>query len=180
VKALKSGVNVPGLRCLDLESGVLGIEWIKGQSVREVLGVEAEGAVQSEAPPATCAVDIGQEEMMAKIGQQIARLHAASIIHSDLTTSNMLIAHDTLDCILIDFGLAYVSTLVEDKAVDLYVLERAFLSTHPSDAKSIHRSEMFEQILESYAAETGDKAWKLVKTRLDDVRMRGRKRSMVG
>ncbi len=32
---------------------------------------------------------------------------------------------------LIDFGLSYSSHLAEDKAVDLYVLERALLSTHP-------------------------------------------------
>ena len=31
---------------------------------------------------------------------------------------------------MIDFGLSCVSGLSEDKAVDLYVLERAFLSTH--------------------------------------------------
>ena len=33
---------------------------------------------------------------------------------------------------LIDFGLSYVSNLVEDKAVDLYVLERTFTSSHPN------------------------------------------------
>lgn len=33
---------------------------------------------------------------------------------------------------LIDFGLASVSSSVEDRAVDLYVLERAFISTHPA------------------------------------------------
>jgi TP53 regulating kinase-like protein len=33
---------------------------------------------------------------------------------------------------MIDFGLSYISTLPEDKGVDLYVLERAFLSTHPN------------------------------------------------
>ncbi len=31
---------------------------------------------------------------------------------------------------MIDFGLSYNNTLAEDKAVDLYVLERAFLSAH--------------------------------------------------
>lgn len=31
----------------------------------------------------------------------------------------------------IDFGLGFQQPLAEDKAVDLYVLERAFLSTHP-------------------------------------------------
>lgn len=34
--------------------------------------------------------------------------------------------------VLIDFGLSYVSVMPEDKAVDLYVLERAFSSTHPN------------------------------------------------
>jgi TP53 regulating kinase-like protein len=32
---------------------------------------------------------------------------------------------------LIDFGLSFMSNSVEDKAVDLYVLERALLATHP-------------------------------------------------
>ncbi len=31
---------------------------------------------------------------------------------------------------LIDFGLAYTTSLAEDKAVDLYVLERAITSAH--------------------------------------------------
>ena len=33
--------------------------------------------------------------------------------------------------VAIDFGLGFQQPLAEDKAVDLYVLERAFLSTHP-------------------------------------------------
>lgn len=32
---------------------------------------------------------------------------------------------------LIDFGLSNAKATAEDKAVDLYVLERAFASTHP-------------------------------------------------
>jgi hypothetical protein len=32
--------------------------------------------------------------------------------------------------VLIDFGLSYNCNLAEDKAVDLYVLERAFSSAH--------------------------------------------------
>jgi tRNA A-37 threonylcarbamoyl transferase component Bud32 len=43
----------------------------------------------------------------------------------------MLYYFDCFTQVLIDFGLSYVSSLVEDKAVDLYVLERAFASTHP-------------------------------------------------
>lgn len=94
---------------------------------------------------------------------------------------------------LIDFGLAYISTLVEDKAVDLYVLERAFSSTHPAS------KSLFASVLRGYEIETG-KEWKAISRRLDDgmyseyisptittypdscsvVRLRGRKRSMVG
>ena len=33
--------------------------------------------------------------------------------------------------VCIDFGLSTQSTLAEDKAVDLYVMERAFSSAHP-------------------------------------------------
>lgn len=54
--------------------------------------------------------------------------------------------------VLIDFGLAYTSTLVEDKAVDLYVLERAFSSTHP-DAEPL-----FASVLAAYAQKMG-KEW---------------------
>jgi TP53 regulating kinase-like protein len=32
--------------------------------------------------------------------------------------------------VIIDFGLSFNSTLPEDRAVDLYVLERAFSSAH--------------------------------------------------
>ena len=32
---------------------------------------------------------------------------------------------------MIDFGLSFVSGKLEDKAVDIYVLKRAFISTHP-------------------------------------------------
>ena len=33
---------------------------------------------------------------------------------------------------VIDFGLSFQEGVAEDKGVDLYVLERAFLSTHPN------------------------------------------------
>ena len=82
-------------------------------------------------------------------------------------------AYTALLEVLIDFGLAYISTLVEDKAVDLYVLERAFSSTHPAS------EPLFASVLRAYEQKMG-KEWKAVSRRLDDVRLRGRKRSMVG
>ena len=64
---------------------------------------------------------------------------------------------------LIDFGLAYTSSLVEDKAVDLYVLERAFASTHPDS------EPMFFAVLEAYEKGMG-KDWTAVERRLVDGR----------
>ncbi|THG06305.1 hypothetical protein TEA_010061 [Camellia sinensis var. sinensis] len=64
------------------------------------------------------------DDITMQIGDAIGKLHDGGLIHDDLTTSNQLV--------LIDFGLSFISTLPEDKAVDLYVLERAFLSMHSS------------------------------------------------
>lgn len=41
--------------------------------------------------------------------------------------------------VLIDFGLAYNSTIPEDKGVDLYVLERAFASAHAEEGAALVR-----------------------------------------
>ena len=64
------------------------------------------------------------------MGKTINNVHDLGIIHGDLTTSNMIIRNDK-QIVLIDFGLSYYKDSAEDKAVDLYVLERAFKSTHP-------------------------------------------------
>ncbi len=42
-RCARAGVRVPGVRCLDERTGVLGMEWIEGRSVREWLGGGAEG-----------------------------------------------------------------------------------------------------------------------------------------
>jgi hypothetical protein len=52
--------------------------------------------------------------------------------------------------------------MVEDKAVDLYVLERAFASTHPDS------EPLFASVLSAYAAELGPKVWGAIHRRLED------------
>lgn len=76
------------------------------------------------------AVGINHDELARRTGISIAKLHKANLIHGDLTTSNFLLRSKDLSVVVIDFGLSYTSTMAEDRAVDLYVLERAFLSTH--------------------------------------------------
>ncbi|XP_007248381.2 EKC/KEOPS complex subunit TP53RK [Astyanax mexicanus] len=111
-----------------------------------------------------------------RIGQILAKMHDEDVVHGDLTTSNMLLVGEEDGkpgkLVLIDFGLSYISALPEDKGVDMYVLEKAFLSTHPNT------EALFQRLLKSYIA-ASKKAPAVIK-KLDEVRLRGRKRSMVG
>ncbi len=116
------------------------------------------------------------EELAQEMGRVIAKMHAADVIHGDLTTSNMLKYSENSEksLVLIDFGLSSISSLAEDKGVDLYVLERAFLSTHPNT------EDVFKVFLDSYIASSNSKASNAAISKLDEVRLRGRKREMIG
>ena len=75
--------------------------------------------------------------------------------------------------VIIDFGLGATQSIIEDKAVDLYVLERAMLSTHPGS------EHLMSAILASYRFAC-KKQGTMVLFKLEQVRLRGRKRDMVG
>jgi TP53 regulating kinase and related kinases len=96
------------------------MEWIEGPSIRDWLELHS-GEVEVVT------------EVMSLIGKSVGELHASGVVHGDLTTSNLILkeTNGNLEVVLIDFGLGSVSVSEEDMAVDLYVLERAFASTHP-------------------------------------------------
>lgn len=73
---------------------------------------------------------------------------------------------------MIDFGLSFVSGKIEDKAVDIYVLKRAFISTHPGS------EELFERILKKYM-EKCNKGHQVI-GKYKEVEKRGRKRECFG
>ncbi len=66
-------------------------------------------------------------ENVALAGAAVGRLHRAGIIHGDLTTSNMIMREGR--CVLIDFGLAHVSSELEARGVDLHVFFQTLEST---------------------------------------------------
>lgn len=122
------------------------------------------------------------------IGETVRKLHDSNIIHGDLTTSNMLLVEkvksncanhskwlqvDNLELVMIDFGLSFVDSSTEDKGVDLYVLERALISTHND------YPDLFIKILDAYKSYSKNNV-KEILSKFEEVRARGRKRTMIG
>ena len=122
------------------------MDFIEGNLVNDALDQENGGAVANA------------------IGKNLGKLHAENIIHGDLTTSNMILNKNDLH--FIDFGLSQFSEKVEDKAVDLFLLERALHSApgqHPL---------LFENVLKGYREAYSDAAEVL--ERFAAVKKRGR------
>ncbi|KAF2418479.1 serine/threonine-protein kinase bud32 [Tothia fuscella] len=188
VKCKREGVVVPAVLGADWEEGWLACEWIEGKTIRAALDGYLKRDVGEEA-------DLrgeGVRGLMGRIGVVLAKLHGIGVVHGDLTTSNLMVRQleregDGLESlslgenrekglegevVIIDFGLATQSVQDEDRAVDLYVLERAFGSTHPQ------AEGLFEEVLRVYGESY--KGAKVVLRRLEDVRLRGRKKSMIG
>lgn len=175
-RCAKSGILTPAVYMIDVDNLRLYIEKIDGTTIKDLLrriaSVETTGPVEEDrssvgniAYPNECL------EWAKKIGIALGKMHDIDIVHGDLTTSNMML-NSSGNVVIIDFGLAGKSTNAEDKAVDLYVLERAFISTHPGS------EEIVKEILQNYIASSA-KSQSIIQ-RLEQVRLRGRKRDMFG
>jgi len=101
------------------------------------------------------------------VGRKVGLMHRNNIIHGDLTTSNMIVQPEKREITFIDFGLSVFTEKVEDKAVDLFLMDRAFESKHYQLYPRI-----FEEVLEGYKEEYPD-AEKILE-RFKQVQMRGR------
>ncbi|MFA5857083.1 MAG: KEOPS complex kinase/ATPase Bud32 [Candidatus Pacearchaeota archaeon] len=91
------------------------------------------------------------------LGNSIGKMHDKDIIHGDLTTSNMIEKNNLV--YLIDFGLAYHSKKIEDKAVDLHLLKQALDAKHFTINK-----EFFNILLDSYSSKDKVEIIKRIKT----------------
>lgn len=129
-------INFPGPALVQScdQSMKINMQFIDGVKLRDVM--EKNHLVYSE-----------------EIGRLLGILHSNGIIHSDLTTSNMILKcrdfksdYKVLEnsnhaqkpksrfltdkIYFIDFGLSFFSDKAEDKAVDLHLLDRALESKH--------------------------------------------------
>ena len=185
-KCRQRGLAVP--RVWRVQAPILYMEFIDGDTVRNIWQLWMENSSSTTNDETTNAVaGTAVQSKVNQVGQvmgtMIGKLHHMGVIHGDLTTSNMMIRRESDDkdndddattILLIDFGLAKNSDSEEDRAVDLYVLERALASTHPW----LPESFMDDEILPAYAKEA-PKAEKVLQ-RLEQVRLRGRKRECFG
>merc|ERR1712076_69820 len=179
LKCQRLGIKVPIVYLTDMNDRVILMEYLHDyESLRNLI----ESHTYESQLLKTLAVDV------AKL---IAKMHDSGVIHGDLTTSNLLVKEQTTESepqsevvqsgrecsksfsvVPIDFGLSSASDSSEDKAVDLYVLERAILTTHAN------MTSFFDLFLESYVL--ASKFGESTKSKLDEVRARGRKRDMLG
>ncbi|MFH0700850.1 MAG: KEOPS complex kinase/ATPase Bud32 [Candidatus Woesearchaeota archaeon] len=143
-------MNFPAPRLLDVSDKEMTVtmDFVSGSKLRDVL---EEGD--------------RYQQFAHEMGKRIGELHAQDIIHGDLTTSNMLVRQGEL--IFIDFGLSFFSEKVEDKAVDLFLLNRALESKH----YHIY-PDVFEKALEGYCE--NNPGARAVLDRFNQVEKRGR------
>ncbi len=149
LEARAAGIAVPVIYSVDLAENRIVMEEIPGIRVKDAL----EDLPMDDAR-ATC----------TKIGQVAAALHAHDIVHGDLTTSNMLRDGDRI--VLIDFSLGARSAELEDKGVDMHLLEEAFRSAH------YRRSGLYQVVRDSYVEAYPDGAAVLAKVK--EIERRGR------
>ncbi len=148
LEARKSGIPVPIIYSLDFEGSRIVMEEVPGERVKDALQDPS----------------VDGERVCRQIGEIAGKLHANDIVHGDLTTSNMLLDRDRI--VLIDFSLGQKSSELEDKGVDMHLLEEAFHSAHHS------RAELYDIVKDAYSTTYEDGAAVLSKVR--EIEKRGR------
>lgn len=68
------------------------------------------------------------KNIMKSIAKSVFSLHKNNIVHGDLTLCNILYDKKNNVPYFIDFGLSFVSTKIEDKAMDLEVLREIIIA----------------------------------------------------
>jgi Kae1-associated kinase Bud32 len=126
--ARDAGVRTPMIYDIDVKACTIVMEFIEGETLVMVL----EGSKLQ-----------ARKTLLRSVGQAVARLHRADLIHGDLTGANMLVSEGLVQ--FIDFGLGGQSTEIEDKGVDLHVLQEAL--------KAVNLEELFREVEHGYLKE---------------------------
>jgi len=149
-------VNIPNIIKVDEKTKEIVMEFIQGKKLSDSLD--------------SFPLD-KQKNICRTIGEEIAKLHDANIIHGDLTTSNMILVRNGNEkrgdkIYFIDFGLGFHSQRTEDKAVDIHLLRQALEAKHFN-----HWQILFDEFLKGYSISKHDS---LIKQQFKKVEARGR------
>jgi Kae1-associated kinase Bud32 len=125
----KYGLLTPTIYFVDPFKGEIIMEYINGERVKDLLKKDTQKGYS----------------MLYETGKDLALMHTHNIIHGDPTTSNFIVREDKL--YFIDFGLAFHSLRLEDKAVDLHLLKQVMKSAH-----SEFYETGYEKILKGYGS----------------------------
>ena len=189
-RASKLGINIPTLYFIDFIERKIYMEYLENSCQLKVILQSIYS--QNDISPYKLLINKISEDL----GNMISKLHTGDLVHGDLTPSNIILTikentgSDLLnnaekiilekknydDMYLIDFGLSAVtlstSSSIEDKAVDLYVLKRAIISSNPKS------EELFEMAMNIYKnnCTNGEE----IIDKYKKVEMRGRKKLCFG
>lgn len=145
--AKRAGISSPLLYFVDARNAEIVMQYIKGKLVRDLIAKNL--------------------RLCKKMGIYAAKLHANSIVHGDLTTSNFIVNDSKL--VLIDFGLTYHSDRTEDKAVDIRLIKEIMSSAHASVFK-----EAFDNFIKGYESIAGKQLTSKVISKVAEIERRGR------
>lgn len=145
--AKRTGVPTPLLYFVDKQNAQIIMQYVKGKLARDIIAENLEVCI--------------------KIGMYTAKLHKNNIVHGDLTTSNFIVNDGGL--VLIDFGLAYHSDRVEDKAVDLRLIKEIMSSAHARVFK-----QAFDYFLKGYTNIAGKPLTSKMVEKVAEIEGRGR------
>jgi Kae1-associated kinase Bud32 len=151
-EAKEAGVSTPSLYDVDLLRATLVMEYVRGRRLRDLIGRLSQAETK---------------EVFTLFGAQVAKLHAAGIMHGDLTTANVVRKGEAL--VFLDFGLSVRTARVEDHAVDLRLIKETLVGAHSPFAPAA-----LEAIYEGYSKVSGGPKFKAVFRQLRSIERRGR------
>lgn len=152
-EAKAAGAKVPSIIRIELETNTIIMTQIEGTVARQALD-------KMKLRDAT--------KIFRSLGNQLGSLHAAGIVHGDLTTSNVIVTASGVPFI-VDFGLSRRSLEPEDMGVDLHLLQRSITASHVQDG-----STLIKALMEGYRESAGEKVASSTVAKAREIARRGR------
>ncbi len=148
----KLGVPAPTIRHIDPESSTFIMDYIRGPTLKEEISI----------------LTMSKRQLRCNaLGRLLGQMHDGGIVHGDMTISNVLSEDGKL--FMIDFGLGNFSGEIEDRGVDLLLLNRAMKSTH----YALHTA-LFKAFLKGYSRTVGKKRSNETLRKMREIEQRGR------